>query len=85
MALVTPSQTAAALLSTSLSPLTTSTTPTTTTTTEVLGEEVTDAKVESLGERWGEGDKVQPREEGDGVNWVATMVSITTHHGFLAA
>ena len=38
-----------------------------------IGEVVTDAAIEQLGQRW-EGAALQREEEGDGVNWFATTV-----------
>ena len=40
-----------------------------------IGEVVTDAAIEQLGQRWEEGEAVSREEEGDGVNWFATTVS----------
>ena len=39
---------------------------------------MTDAAIEQLGQRWQKEDEdtgLQSREEGDGVNWLATTVS----------
>ena len=41
-----------------------------------IGEVVTDAAIEQLGQRWEEGENaLQRQDEGDGVNWFATTVS----------
>ena len=86
MALVTTSQAAAALLASSTSTTTTTPVPSLVLPgSEVgsngleqrIGEVVTDAAIEQLGQRWQNEDeetRLQSREEGDGVNWFATTV-----------
>ena len=84
MALVTTSQAAAALLASSTSTTTTTPVPSLVLPgSEVgsngleqrIGEVVTDAAIEQLGQRWqNEETGLQSREEGDGVNWFATTV-----------
>ena len=84
MALVTTSQAAAALLASSTSTTTTIPVPSLVLPgSEVasngleqrIGEVVTDAAIEQLGQRWqNEETGLQSREEGDGVNWFATTV-----------
>ena len=86
MALVTTSQAAAALLASSTSTTTTPVPSLVLPGSEVgsdgleqrIGEVVTDAAIEQLGQRWQNEDeetRLQSREEGDGVNWFATTVS----------
>ena len=86
MALVTTSQAAAALLASSTSTTTTPVPSLVLPGSEVgsdgleqrIGEVVTDAAIEQLGQRWQKEDedtRLQSREEGDGVNWFATTVS----------
>ena len=87
MALVTTSQAAAALLASSTSTTTTTPVPSLVLPgSEVgsngleqrIGEVVTDAAIEQLGQRWQKEDeetRLQSREEEDGVNWFATTVS----------
>ena len=87
MALVTTSQAAAALLASSTSTTTTTPVPSLVLPgSEVgsdgleqrIGEVVTDAAIEQLGQRWQNEDEetgLHSREEGDGVNWFATTVS----------
>ena len=85
MALVTTSQAAAAILASSASSTTTPVPSLVLPGSEVaelesneleqrIGEVVTDAAIEQLGQRW-EGEALQREEEGDGVNWFATTVS----------
>ena len=83
MALVTTSQAAAALLASSTSTTTTPVPSLVLPGSEVgsdgleqrIGEVVTDAAIEQLGQRWqNEETGLQSREEGDGVNWFATTV-----------
>ena len=87
MALVTTSQAAAALLASSTSTTTTTPVPSlvlpgsevgSNSLEQRIGEVVTDAAIEQLGQRWQKEDedtRLQSREEGDGVNWFATTVS----------
>ena len=87
MALVTTSQAAAAILASSASSTTTPVPSLVLPGSEVeqlesneleqrIGEVVTDAAIEQLGQRWEEGENaLQRQDEGDGVNWFATTVS----------
>ena len=87
MALVTTSQAAAALLASSTSTTTTTPVPSlvlpgsevgSNSLEQRIGEVVTDAAIEQLGQRWQKEDeetRLQSREEEDGVNWFATTVS----------
>ena len=87
MALVTTSQAAAAILASSASSTTTPVPSLVLAGSEVaelesneleqrIGEVVTDAAIEQLGQRWEEGENaLQRQDEGDGVNWFATTVS----------
>ena len=82
MALVTTSQAAAAILASSASSTTTPVPSLVLPGSELesngleqrIGEVVTDAAIEQLGQRW-EGAALQREDEGDGVNWFATTVS----------